>query len=63
MANPNPPAPHAPVVTGPAALTPPPNSGFLLHMEIQLDSIYSYVFKFYAISDGYNPCHHVNVMF
>ncbi|XP_024384334.1 protein TOPLESS-RELATED PROTEIN 2 isoform X3 [Physcomitrium patens] len=30
MANPNPPAPHAPVANGPAALTAPPNSAALL---------------------------------
>jgi hypothetical protein len=30
MANPNPPAQHAPVATGPAALSAPPNSGLSL---------------------------------
>jgi len=45
MANPNPPAPHATVASGPAALSAPPNSGF--YLAVTLDCYIRWLGKLY----------------
>jgi hypothetical protein len=58
MANPNPPAQHAPVATGPAALSAPPNSG--LSLASMLNVIGDFPDKFKMMG---NFCHAMGLLY